>query len=103
MGGLEWSHVELHWSAAIADASPEILQAIIEVDDLLLAQPMIGYPLSIRNLIDAQPGEGPPEDRLSMLALILLPAMLACYAPTARAEPLTCVVRSRPGGPAQSR
>ena len=70
LGGLEFARVDVSWSDAVGDDDPDILKVISEVDDLLHTEPRIGYPLSIRNLVDALPGEGPPEDRMSMLELL---------------------------------
>ena len=84
LGGLEFSEVEIVWSANVADDSPEILQTIAEVDDLLKSEPMIGYPLSIRNLVDSLPGEGPAEERMSMIELLPPPLKRAFYTPERR-------------------
>lgn len=81
MGGLEFAQVDLTWSDQMEESSPEILRTIIEVDDLLRSEPSIGYPLSIRNLIDALPGEGAPEDRMSMLELLPPPLKRAFFTP----------------------
>ena len=84
LGGLEFSEVEIEWSSQVADDSPEILKTISEVDDLLKSEPMIGYPLSIRNLVDSLPGEGPAEDRMSMIELLPPPLKRAFYTPERR-------------------
>ena len=84
LGGLEFSEVEIEWSPAVPDDSPEILKTIAEVDDLLRSEPMIGYPLSIRNLVDSLPGEGPAEERMSMIELLPPPLKRAFYTPESR-------------------
>ena len=84
LGGLEFSEVEIEWSPSVADDSPEILKTIAEVDDLLKSEPMIGYPLSIRNLVDSLPGEGPAEERMSMIELLPPPLKRAFYTPESR-------------------
>jgi predicted RND superfamily exporter protein len=84
LGGLEFSEVEIEWSPNVADDSPEILKTIAEVDDLLKSEPMIGYPLSIRNLVDSLPGEGPAEERMSMIELLPPPLKRAFYTPERR-------------------
>jgi predicted RND superfamily exporter protein len=84
LGGLEFSEVEIEWSSKVADDSPEILKSISEVDDLLKSESMIGYPLSIRNLVDSLPGEGPAEDRMSMIELLPPPLKRAFYTPERR-------------------
>ncbi len=70
LGGLETSHVVIHWSDRIPDDDPQILRITMAVDDLLRQEKLLHHPLSIRNLIDAQPGEGPPEERFSMIELL---------------------------------
>lgn len=84
LGGLEFSEVEIEWSPTVPDDSPEILKTIAEVDDLLRSEPMIGYPLSIRNLVDSLPGEGPAEERMSMIELLPPPLKRAFYTPESR-------------------
>jgi uncharacterized protein len=80
-GGLEFSSVQVHWSDAVPSDSPEVLIAVNQVDDLLRGEPLIGHPLSIRNLLDALPGEGGPEERMSMLELLPPPLKRAFYTP----------------------
>src|SRR5690606_34513637 len=63
-GGLEFSSIDVHWSDRIEEMSPEILKVVSAADDVLRSEPLIGHPLSMRNLIDAQPGQGPPEERM---------------------------------------
>ncbi|QDT54276.1 multidrug efflux system subunit MdtC [Caulifigura coniformis] len=84
-GGLEFSSVQIHWSDAVPADSPEVLIAVTKVDDLLRGESLIGHPLSIRNLLDALPGEGEPEERMSMLELLPPPLKRAFYTPENRA------------------
>jgi predicted RND superfamily exporter protein len=84
LGGLEFSEVLIRWSSEIPEDSPEILRVCMDVDDLLATEPLIGYPLSIRNLVDALPGEGPPEVRMSMLELLPPPLKRAFFTPEDR-------------------
>ncbi|MEO8268091.1 MAG: efflux RND transporter permease subunit [Aureliella sp.] len=83
-GGLEFSSVEIGWNESIEPTSPEILRVIMQVDDVLLSEPLIGHPLSMRNLIDAQPGSGPPEERMSLLELLPPPLKRAFFQPERR-------------------
>ena len=84
MKGLEFSSVNVTWSGNVADDSPELLEVLTEVDDFLRSEELIGHPLSIRNLIDAQPGSGPPVERMSMLELLPPPLKRAFYTPERR-------------------
>jgi len=70
LGGLEFARVDINWTQKIGDVSSEILQVVSEVDDLLHNEPMIGYPLSIRNLVESLPGDGDNSDRMMMLELL---------------------------------
>ncbi len=83
-GGLEFSSVDAYWSASVPLDSPEILTVISKVDDLLHTEPMIGHPLSIRNLIDSQPGSGPPTERMSLIELLPPQLKRAFYVPERR-------------------
>tara|TARA_R110002095_G_scaffold212708_2_gene202379 strand:+ start:19407 stop:21716 length:2310 start_codon:yes stop_codon:yes gene_type:complete len=81
MGGLEHSRVRVTWNDQVESDSPEVLIAISEVDDLLLQEPLIGHPISIRNILGALPGDGPPEERMSMMDLLPPPLKRAFYTP----------------------
>lgn len=80
-GGLEFSRVEVRWSDSVPSDSPEILTTIAAVDDLLRSEKLIGHPLSIRSLIDAQPGTGPPEERMTLMELLPPPLKRAFFTP----------------------
>ncbi|MEZ6061491.1 MAG: efflux RND transporter permease subunit [Planctomycetaceae bacterium] len=84
LGGLEFSRVDVSWSSDVGRQSPEILQVVTEADDLLHTEPLIGYPLSIRNLVDSLPGSGPAEDRMSMIELLPPPLKRAFFTPEYR-------------------
>ncbi|MCR9229584.1 MAG: efflux RND transporter permease subunit [bacterium] len=81
MGGLEHSRVEVKWSDEVDSDSPEVLVAISEVDQLLNQEALIGHPISIANILSALPGEGPPEERMSMIDLLPPPLKRAFYTP----------------------
>ncbi|MEP3482132.1 MAG: efflux RND transporter permease subunit [Fuerstiella sp.] len=80
-GGLEFSRIDVRWNDAVASDDAEVLITVAAVDELLKAEPLIGNPLSIRNLIDAQPGTGPPEERMTMVELLPPPLKRAFYTP----------------------
>lgn len=84
LGGLEFSEVEIEWEDSLASDAPELLQVITKVDDLLRQEELIGHPLSIRNLLDAQPGSGPLAERMSLLELLPPPLKRAFYTPEYR-------------------
>ncbi len=89
LGGLEFSEVRISWSASVDEYSPEILQVTTEVDDLLHTEPLIGYPLSVRNLVDALPGEGSPDERMPMLELLPPQLKRAFFTPERRSAKVT--------------
>ncbi|MEO2035891.1 MAG: efflux RND transporter permease subunit, partial [Planctomycetaceae bacterium] len=70
LGGLESSQIEVHWPEHVRADDPLILEAVMAVDDILRTEELIGHPLSIRDLIEAQPGSGPLAERMSMLELL---------------------------------
>lgn len=88
-GGLEFSRVELEWSQEVDEDSPEILVVVSKIDEILKDEELIGHPLSIRNLIDAQPGSGPPEERMSLIELLPPPLKRAFYTPEYRHAEIT--------------
>lgn len=84
MGGMETAEVSVRWRTSVSDGAPEIGEVVKAVDEVLLAEPLIGNPLSIRNLIDALPGEGDPSTRMSLLELLPPPLKRAYYQPEQR-------------------
>jgi uncharacterized protein len=83
-GGLELASVDVNWTGAVPADSPEVLVVVSEIDDLLRSEELIGRPLSIRNFLDALPGEGPVAERMSMLELLPPPLKRAFYTPEQR-------------------
>ncbi len=81
LGGLEFARVQISWAKEIPAGSAKILEVVVATDDLLRSEPMVSHPLSIRNLIDAQPGSGPPEERMTLLELLPPPLKRAFYTP----------------------
>lgn len=81
LGGLEFSEVSVRWTDEVPEDSAEVLEVITQVDDLLREEPLLGSPISIRSLVDALPGEGPPAERMSMLELLPAPLKRAFYTP----------------------
>jgi predicted RND superfamily exporter protein len=81
LGGLEFSEVQIRWSAQVPSDSAEVLKVITQVDDLLKTEPLIGTSISIRSLLDALPGDSPTEERASMIELLPPPLKRAFYKP----------------------
>ncbi len=81
LGGLELANVEVGWDDAIASDSDEVLATIVQIDDLLRSEPLIGHPISIRNLIDSLPGDPQAANRMQMLELLPPELKRAFYSP----------------------
>lgn len=84
LGGLEFGEVGIHWSRKVKPNAREILEVVRKADDVLRQEALIGHPLSIRNLVDALPGDRNAVDRMSMLELLPPPLKRAFYAPENR-------------------
>ncbi len=93
LGGLEYASVDIYWTHRVKPDSPEILDAIRSIDESLAAEELIGYPISIRSLLDALPGEGNDQERMSMLELLPPPLKLAFFKPKSRSAKVTFRVR----------
>jgi predicted RND superfamily exporter protein len=93
LGGLEFSEVQVHWTANVPSDSAEVLKVVAAVDDLLNTEPLIGTPISIRSLVDALPGDGPTEERASMIELLPPPLKRAFYKPEENSASVTFRVR----------
>jgi uncharacterized protein len=88
-GGLEFSQVDVQWNKDVASDAPEVLLVLQKVDELLKREVLIGHPLSIRNLIDAQPGSGSPAERMTLLELLPPQLKRAFYTPEYRTASVT--------------
>jgi predicted RND superfamily exporter protein len=84
LGGMETASVSVRWRSRIKAGDEEIGEVVTAVDEVLRSEPLIGNPLSIRNLIDALPGEGPASTRMSLLELLPPPLKRAYYQPEVR-------------------
>ncbi len=83
-GGMDFSTVCVRWNKQIPDNAPELGAVMQQVDALLRSEPLIAHPLSIYNLIQALPGSGPVEQRMSLLELMPPPLKRAFYTPEYR-------------------
>lgn len=93
--GLEQGEINLRWSKDVPNDSPEVMTVIGKVDSMLKDQPLLGHPLSIRNLLESLPGDGEPEDRMAMLDLLPPPIKRAFYKPERRFAEVVFRVQDR--------
>lgn len=70
MGGLEFAQVNLYWTEPRAWDDPVVARAIGRVDEILLAEPLLGHPLSIRTIVAALAGGPAAPDQMSLAALL---------------------------------
>jgi predicted RND superfamily exporter protein len=84
MGGMETAEVSVRWRSSIAAGDPQIGEVVEAVDEVLRSEPLIGNPLSIRQLIDALPGQGSTASRMSLLELLPPPLKRAYFQPESR-------------------
>lgn len=81
MGGIETAEVAIYWDDRTPPDDDSIGRVTRLVDEAIRAEPLLGNPLSIVNLVAAMPGEGPLESRMSMLELLPPPLKQAYYVP----------------------
>ncbi len=86
MGGLEQAQIGITWNREGEDGNggAELLTVLTEVHQLLAKEELIGHPISILNLLDALPGEGRIEDRVSLLELLPPSLKRSYYTPEHR-------------------
>ncbi len=82
LSGLDTCIIEIDWGISDTEPSPEQIAKIVsQVDEILAAEPLVGHPLSLCRLLNAMPGEDPPEEKMSMIELLPPPLKLAVYDP----------------------
>ncbi len=88
-GGMETAEIDIRWLADVEDGAGEIAVVVGAAEAALSKEPLIGNPLSIASLMDALPGEGDPETRMSLLELLPPPLKRAYYTPEHRSAKVT--------------
>lgn len=79
LGGLEFGFVRVFWNDEANDG--ELLEVLHEIDRVLDSEPLIGQPLGLHELLAVLPGEGPPEERMTLLELLPASLKRAFYVP----------------------
>ena len=79
LGGLEFGNVWVSWNEEASEG--ELLDVLHAVDRMLAAEPLIGHPLGLQQLLSALPGEGPPAERMTLLELLPPSLKRAFYNP----------------------
>ena len=82
LGGLEFGFVHVYWNGEANDG--ELLEVLLEVDRVLASEPLIGQPLGLHQLLAVLPGEGPAEERMTLLELLPASLKRAFYVPEHR-------------------
>lgn len=80
-GGLERGEVKISWNEQVESDAPVVLKVISRVTQILEDETLIGSPVSISKLVEALPGEGEIEDRVSLIDLLPAPLKRAFYIP----------------------
>lgn len=80
LGGLETASVVVRWDQSV-HGDGEILGVIDKVDQVLASEDLLGRPVSILDLLNALPGDGPPSERMSLLELMPPSIKRAFYKP----------------------
>ncbi len=79
LGGLEFGNVYVSWNELASDG--ELLEVLLAVDRILAAEPLVGHPLGLHQLLSALPGEGPAAERMTLLELLPASLKRAFYNP----------------------
>ncbi len=75
LGGIEFVQIEINWPASLKDDSPQILAAVREAERMLDDEPLLEFPLSVRNLLGTFPGDA--DDLITQASFLsLLPVDL---------------------------
>jgi len=82
LGGLEFANVSVKWDEA--GHQGELLEVLDEVNEVLSSESLIGRSLGVRELLSSLPGEGDPEERMSLLELLPAELKRAFYKPESR-------------------
>lgn len=82
LGGLEFGFVRVFWDDTATDG--ELLEVLHEIDRVLDSEPLIGQPLGLHELLAVLPGEGPAEERMTLLELLPASLKRAFYVPEHR-------------------
>jgi len=82
LGGLEFAYVNIEWNENAEEG--ELLEVLEEVHQTLANEPLVGCPLGVRELLAALPGEGDPQERMTLLELLPAELKRAFYTPESR-------------------
>ncbi len=77
-GGVQFIRVEVTWPEALKSDDPQILAAVRDVEQLIMAEPLLSRPLSIRSMLASFPGD--PEDLSTQSTFLsLMPRELRAF------------------------
>jgi predicted RND superfamily exporter protein len=92
-GGMEGSQVRIDWNGAANSDPNEVLGVISAVDGALRREELIGSPMSLKNFVDALPGDPQASDRMSLAELLPSALKRVFYSPEQRAATVNFRVR----------
>lgn len=97
LGGVEFFRVVVSWDASVESDSPDVLRTVRDVAERIDQEPLMAYPLSIRELLAAMPGDDADlETKMTLLAL--LPPDLRGFFYNAQQREATVTVRVQDRG-----
>ncbi|MEQ8848179.1 MMPL family transporter [Botrimarina sp.] len=77
-GGVQFIRVELYWPDGLESDDPRVLAAVRDVERLILDEPLLSRPLSIRSMLASLPGD--PDDLSTQASFLsLLPRELRAF------------------------
>jgi predicted RND superfamily exporter protein len=82
LGGLEFGYVSVGWAPTAGHG--ELLEVLLEVDNALIHEPLIGHPLGLHDLLAVMPGDGEAAERMTLLELLPASLKRAFYIPEDR-------------------
>jgi len=79
-GGIEFAQAVIEWDESVHPQSPRILEAVVDAEKIIAAEPLLNYPLSLHDILAAFPQQGDdPGRQMTFLTLLPPPVRNAFY------------------------
>jgi predicted RND superfamily exporter protein len=79
-GGIEFAQAIIKWDDSVDSQSPQILEAIADVEQIIADESLLNYPLSLHDLLGAFPQQGDdPARQMTFISLLPPPIRNAFY------------------------